>query len=135
MLGQLSTSTGGPIFDVLLAYSIASSLDSVSGGLEIALDQELRAMKAKKATVMQRVSRSQQRSASGTSTEIMSELRQRLQRHAADFERGVNDRMVTFFAPQAGTLSRTLEERLMEIDHTFSSKAQPQRCLRNSGGI
>ena len=40
----------------------------------------------------------------------MSELRQRLQRHTTDFERGVSDRMMAFFTPQVGSLSRKLEE-------------------------
>ena len=119
LIGHLATSAGEPLFDVLLAYSIVSSLDSLSGGLELAIDQELRGLKAKKAIVAQRVSRSQQRTGLGSTTEIMSELRQRLQRHTTDFERGVSDRMMAFFTPQVGSLSRKLEELLLEI-HTLS---------------
>lgn len=124
LLRRLKQAEGQDLLEVLLAVSAADGLDSLSGGLEKALDQELRGLKARKAITMQRVTRSQQRGMP-SNNELQAELRQRFQRHQTDFGRGIEDRLQVLLTPQTGKLSKLVEEKLetlQDLDHVHKSK-------------
>ena len=129
VLGRLLNKTGELLLDTLVSYTAISSLDSLSSGLEIVLDQEVRGLKARKAIVLQEMARSQQRITPGSSLELVGELRQRIQRHFLDFERGVNDRLRGVFAPQVGTLSQEVEDHLTQIDELKKDKTGHKTVL------
>jgi hypothetical protein len=113
-LARLMLTTEEDLLAVLVATSTVNALTSLSRGFVLALEQELRGLRARKALTIQQVSKSQQRPNS-TGNDSQGELRQRIQRHQADFDRGVVDRMQSLFAPQTGTLSILVEEKLASL--------------------
>lgn len=115
LLERLLQPEGELLADTLLACSFAGTLEGISSAFGIALEQELRGLKAKKAMAVQRVSRVQQKPGTMMVTEVMSELRLRIQRQFSDFERGATDRIQDLTSPQTGTLARKLEVDLAAI--------------------
>jgi hypothetical protein len=134
--GRLFTPAGDALFDSILAYSVVASLDSLSRALDLAVDAELRGLQAKKAVTQQRVVRSQQRTGSVTSSvELVGELRGRIQRQFAEFERGLNDRLQELFLPQIGNLSKMVDKRLEAIQTLDDKQQSGKTSLAVSAGV
>ena len=98
--------------ELLMAHSLANALDSQANVFGMALEGELRGLKAKRALAQQKATKFQQRPGTSSATEMMSDIRSRLQRHFNEFLQGANVRMQTFVAPQNGPIAQGLEEWL-----------------------
>jgi len=98
--------------ELLMAHSLANALDSQANVFGMALEGELRGLKAKRALAQQKATKFQQRPGTSSATELMSDIRSRLQRHFNEFLQGANVRMQTFVAPQNGPIAQGLEEWL-----------------------
>ncbi len=101
--------------DLAQAHSIASAVDSLASVFAQALDQEIRAVKVKRAMAQQQSMRSQQPASVNYSTELLNDLRQRLKSPFTEFERGVNDRLQNLIGPQIGSLWPEVESRLNSL--------------------
>jgi hypothetical protein len=101
--------------DVLKAQSLANALDSEVNVFEIALENELGAIKAKRALVQQRAAKIQTRPATSVAPDIIGEVRSRLQRQFTDFQRGAAARLQALLGSSTGSFGKDLEAQLNEI--------------------
>lgn len=114
ILGRLLSIPDDALREGLLASALANGIESLSTAFGLAIDTDLRNLKATKAVTQQRIAQLQ-RSSLGPVNEVSGEIRMRLQRRFVDFERGSAERMQNLFAPRTGTLTLAIEESLASV--------------------
>jgi hypothetical protein len=130
LVAMLSAPPWNALVDVLRAYSIAASAESLSSVLGLGLEQEIRALRAKRSVAQQRIAKLQQRPNQATPGEQAAELRSRIQRQFADFERGASDRFQALITPQVGTVAKRLDENLAGLGGLESEKRAKSTSYR-----
>lgn len=106
--------------DLLVADGAARAVESTAAALAAALDQELRGLTARRTLARQTAEPVQP----GTSrvSELLAEVRARLQRQFAEFTRGLDDRRTAAFAPLAGEIWQRLDEALGRLTDLASER-------------
>lgn len=115
--------------DLLRAHAVMIGLDSASQVLASVIDQEVRGIRVKRSMTQQKASRLQPTSAVGTS-ELLTDIRNRITRQFTDFERGAAERLASLFTPQIGTLWRETESRLENINGFDEEKKAKSTVMR-----
>lgn len=118
------------VLDVLRAYSISSSSESLATVLGLGIEQEIRGLKAKRSVAQQKIAKLQQKPSQLSAGEMTSDLRLRLQRQFADFERGASDRFYELIAPQVGTLTQELDQQLAHLSNLESQNRAKSTSYR-----
>ena len=101
--------------ELLQTFAVANSLSKLSEVLSLAVDQEVKGTKIKRAMIQQKAAKMQQQGMVN-SNEFFSELRSYIQHQLYDFERGAANRMNDLFAPQTGTLFVEIKNRINGLD-------------------
>ena len=130
---KLNSPPWDAVLDVLRAYSISGSSESLATVLGLGIEQEIRGLKAKRSVAQQRIAKLQQKSGQLTAGEMTSDLRSRIQRQFADFERGAGDRFQALIAPQVGTLTQELDQRLNNLSDLESENRAKTTSYRIPG--
>jgi hypothetical protein len=121
----------GPDLGALLrTYAALYGVETASEAHKLVVEQEQRTIRVKRATAQQKTAKLQM---GGTNlAEIIADIRVRIQRTLADFEKSIQEGVAELFLPQIGTLSREVEGRLSEIvdlERTTGEKAIQLRLL------
>lgn len=130
LLERLSRPPWDGAADVLRACSAAGALDALTAAFSLLLEQEDRGIKVKRALAQQRAGKIQQRGGTATGSDLVADVRSRVQRQFSEFERGLNERATGVFTPGSGALWRAAEERiaaLAELERTPLTKVDRLR--------
>lgn len=99
--------------DLLQAEAAARALDALAGVAGLAMQQEGRAIRARRALLQQRAGAGPRPAAS--LTDMIAAQRSRLQRSFSDFSRGIDDRFAATLSAPAAPFWRALDEHLSGI--------------------
>jgi hypothetical protein len=101
--------------DLLRAHAALYGLESLTAALSLGLDSQVQETRVRRQIAQQRLARFQQKgpvAASSAPTEFLGQLKARVQRQFAEFERGASERLHELVGYPGGTLSRELDARL-----------------------
>lgn len=98
---------------LLRSYGVLYGLETAADGIRLVVEQEQRSIRVKRALAQQEATKLQQ-AGIGT-TDVIIEMRTRVQRLLAEFEKSVQERMAEMFAPQIGTLTLRVEDQLRRL--------------------
>lgn len=121
----------GPDLGALLrTYAALYGVETAAEAHKLVVEQEVRTIRVKRATAQQKTAKLQ---LGGTNlAEVVADIRVRIQRTLADFEKSVQEGVAELFLPQIGSLSQLVEGRLSEIvdlDRTIGEKSIQLRLL------
>lgn len=121
----------GPDLGALLrTYAALYGVETAAEAHKLVVEQEQRTIRVKRATAQQKTARLQ---LGGTNlAEVAADIRVRIQRTLADFEKSVQEGVAELFLPQIGSLSQKVETRLGEIvdlERTSGEKSIQLRIL------
>lgn len=112
-LSRRLESNGPDLSTLLRTYAGLYGVETAAEALKLVIEQEQRTIRVKRSTAQQKTARLQM---PGTNvSEVMAEIRVRIQRTLADFEKSVQEGVAELFLPQVGTLSQKVEGTLAEI--------------------
>jgi hypothetical protein len=118
---QLAGPPWGGGLNLLRAYSTAAGLESLAGVFDLALQQQARHIKVKRSAAQAKLG-PVKGAAAGTAkppaaaSDVVNEIKSRVQRHTQEFERGASERLVNLLGPATGTLTRESETLLLQLD-------------------
>lgn len=117
--------SGGPELSALLrTYAALYGIETAAEALKLVIEQEQRTIRVKRATAQQKTAKLQM--TAGNVAEVVAEIRVRMQRTLADFEKSVQEGVAELFLPQIGSLSQKVEERLgqiVDLERTLGEKS------------
>lgn len=117
---------------LLRTYAALYGVETAAEAHKLVVEQEMRTIRVKRATAQQKTAKLQ---LGGTNlAEVVADIRVRIQRTLADFEKSVQEGVAELFLPQIGSLSREVETRLSGIDdlqRTTGEKSIQLRLLPN----
>lgn len=121
----------GPDLAALLrTYAALYGVETAAEAHKLVVEQEVRTIRVKRATAQQKTAKLQ---LGGTNlAEVVADIRVRIQRTLADFEKSVQEGVAELFLPQIGSLSQLVEGRLSEIvdlERTVGEKSIQLRLL------
>jgi hypothetical protein len=121
----------GPDLGALLrTYAALYGVETAAEAHKLVVEQEVRTIRVKRATAQQKTAKLQ---LGGTNlAEVVADIRVRIQRTLADFEKSVQEGVAELFLPQIGSLSQLVEGRLSEIldlERTVGEKSIQLRLL------
>lgn len=121
----------GPDLGALLrTYAALYGVETAAEAHKLVVEQEQRTIRVKRATAQQKTAKLQ---LGGTNlAEVVADIRVRIQRTLADFEKSVQEGVAELFLPQIGSLSQQVEARLKAIDtleRTIGEKSIQLRVL------
>ncbi|MGE5125574.1 MAG: hypothetical protein ACM3PV_04740 [Betaproteobacteria bacterium] len=106
--------------ELLRAYSALAALSSLNGVFDLALQQQARDLRVKKAATQAKIGKSSPGpaavKAAAPGADLVPELKVRIQRHAQDFERGAQERLQDLLGLTGGALARETEALLLSLD-------------------
>ena len=115
----------GPELSALLrTYAALYGVETAAEAHKLVVEQELRTIRVKRATAQQKTAKLQ---LGGINlAEVVADIRVRIQRMLADFEKSVQEGVAELFLPQIGSLSRDVESRLsaiVDLERTTGEKS------------
>lgn len=115
----------GPELSALLrTYAALYGVETAAEAHKLVVEQELRTIRVKRATAQQKTAKLQ---LGGINlAEVVADIRVRIQRTLADFEKSVQEGVAELFLPQIGSLSRDVESRLsaiVDLERTTGEKS------------
>ena len=114
----------------LRTYAALYGVETAAEAHKLVVEQEQRTIRVKRATAQQKTAKLQ---LGGTNlAEVVADIRVRIQRTLADFEKSVQEGVAELFLPQVGSLSQQVEARLAEIvdlERTVGEKSVQLRLL------
>jgi hypothetical protein len=119
---SLQSRLAGPPWDgaqeLLRAYSATTALQSLNGVFDLALQQQARDLRVKKAATQAKIGKAAPAAKPGAQpgADLIAEIKTRVQRHSQEFERGAMERLQDLLAITGGTLSRETEAMLLSLD-------------------
>lgn len=116
--------------DVLRAASVAHALESLAAVFQMAHDAELRGIRAKRAMLQQRASKLPASAGTGRSaSDVLSDVRTRLQRQLSEFTRGTEERWAALTYPSGQTWAEleSLLASLTALDEQARAKTLSTR--------
>jgi len=104
--------------ELLRAHSALSALQSLTGVYDLALQQQGRDLRIKKAATQAKLGKSGPavRAVAAPGSDLMSEVKTRIQRHSQEFERGASERLQDLLGLTGGALARETEALLLSLD-------------------
>jgi CheY-like chemotaxis protein len=104
--------------DLLRAHSALAGVLSLNGVFELALQQQARDLRTKKAATQAKIGKSAPGlvKPSAPGADLVAEVKARIQRHAQEFERGASERLQDLLGLTGGTLARETEALLLSLD-------------------
>lgn len=121
----------GPELGALLrTYAALYGVETAAEAHKLVVEQEQRTIRVKRATAQQKTAKLQ---LGGINlAEVVADIRVRIQRTLADFEKSVQEGVAELFLPQIGSLAQAVESRLVEIvdlERTIGEKSIQLRLL------
>ena len=116
--------------DLLRAYVVAGASESVASVFGMALEQELRALKAKRMLAQQKAAKLQQvRPGPAGAGETVSEIRSLIQRQLGEFERGAVDRLAAQLTAPSGAIWAEVDAAVAGLSFLDEEKRAKTRAL------
>ena len=123
---------GADLGSLLRTYAALYGVETAAEAHKLVVEQEQRTIRVKRATAQQKTAKLQ---LGGVNlTEVVADIRVRIQRTLADFEKSVQEGVAELFLPQIGSLSQQVETRLKAVDNlerTIGEKSIQLRLLPN----
>ena len=116
---RLAAAPWDALHELLRAHSALSALQSLNGVFDLALQQQARDLRTKKAAAQAKIGKVGPASAAkqtAPGSELIQEVKTRIQRHAQEFERGAVERLQDLLGLTGGTLARETEALLLSLD-------------------
>ena len=104
---------GGDLASLLRTYAALYGVETAAEAHKLVVEQEQRTIRVKRATAQQKTAKLQM--GGSNLAEVVADIRVRIQRTLADFEKSVQEGVAELFLPQIGSLSQRVEARLAEI--------------------
>lgn len=121
----------GPELGALLrTYAALYGVETAAEAHKLVVEQEQRQIRVKRATAQQKTAKLQL--GGSNLAEVVADIRVRIQRTLADFEKSIQEGVAELFLPQIGSLSMKVEDRLSEIvdlERTIGEKSIQLRLL------
>ena len=105
---------GPDLASLLRTYAALYGVETAAEAHKLVVEQEQRTIRVKRATAQQKTAKLQM--GGGNLAEVVADIRVRIQRTLADFEKSVQEGVAELFLPQIGSLSQQVEARLAAID-------------------
>lgn len=119
---------GEDLSRLLRTYSALYGLETAAEALKLVIEQEQRTIRVKRATAQQKTAKLQL--GGGSMAEAVADIRVRIQRTLADFEKSVQEGVAELFLPQIGSLSKKVDQRLATIDDLERTEGEKSIQLR-----
>ena len=116
---RLAAAPWDALHELLRAHSALSALQSLNGVFDLALQQQARDLRTKKAAAQAKIGKAGPASAAkptAPGSELIQDVKTRIQRHAQEFERGAVERLQDLLGLTGGTLARETEALLLSLD-------------------
>jgi hypothetical protein len=122
--------SGPDLAALLRTYAALYGVETAAEAHRLVVEQEQRTIRVKRATAQQKTAKLQL--GGSNLAEVVADIRVRIQRTLADFEKSIQEGVAELFLPQIGSLSQTVEARLAEIvdlERTTGEKSIQLRLL------